>query len=280
MRPKLSIWSRYFRELTPEETVDRFLQYGIPAAELSIEDSRRLLERDPDIDKTGKAFKAFLQDRGFEISQGHLYRTMICTEPDALDLLEQWIRLYDAIGIQNAVFHCDHLAESGLSHRERLDKNAEMLKQLADRVQDTNVTICVENMHSRSLDRVTTTIDEILYLLDKLDSDRFGICLDTSHLNLEPDNDQGRFIRAAGSRLRAMHVGDNDTSTDQHLMPFGRGTIDFAAVVEALREVGYKGLFNLEIPGECKNVPIEMRSEKLKFIRSAYDYLMRDWPES
>ena len=277
MPPKLSIWSRYFREFSPEETVDCFLQHGITAAELSIEDSRRLAERDPDVVKTGKAFKAYLQERGFEITQGHLYRTMICTEPDALDLLERWIRLYDAIGIQNAVFHCDHLAESGLSHRERLDKNAEMLKRLSDRIQDTNVTVCVENMHSRTLDRVATTIDEILYLLDRLDSDRFGVCLDTSHLNLEPDNDPVRFIRAAGSKLRALHVGDNDGSTDQHLMPFGRGTIDFAAVVGALREVGYKGLFNLEIPGECKNVPLEMRCEKLKFIRAAYDYLMRDW---
>ena len=277
MQPKLSIWSRYFRELSPEESVDRFLQYGVTAAELSIEDSQRLIDRDPDVVKTGKAFKAFLAERNFEMTQGHLYRTMICTEPGALELLENWIRLYDAIGVRNAVFHCDPLAESGLSHRERLDKNAEMLKRLSDRVQDTNVTICVENMHSRTLDRVATTIDEILYLLDQLDPDRFGICLDTSHLHLEPDNDQARFIRMAGKRLRAMHVSDNDTSNDQHLLPYGRGSIDFDPLIAALHAVGSCGLFNFEIPGECKNVPIEMRCEKLNYIKTVYNYLMRNW---
>ena len=57
-------------------------------------------------------------------------------------------------------------------------------------------------------------------------------------------------------------------------MPFGGGTVDFAEVVSALREVGYCGMFNLEIPGE-RSIPLELRDAKLAYIKRSYDYLMK-----
>ena len=58
------------------------------------------------------------------------------------------------------------------------------------------------------------------------------------------------------------------------MMPFGRGHIDFSAVVSALRAIDYCGLFNYEIPGESR-IPFEVRGYKLDYIKKAYDYLMR-----
>ena len=86
--------------------------------------------------------------------------------------------------------------------------------------------------------------------MDQLDEACFGICLDTGHLNLK-DKDQRNFILKAGKRLKALHIADNQGETDQHMMPYGRGNIDFDEVIRALREVDYEGLFNLEIP--CEN---------------------------
>ena len=57
------------------------------------------------------------------------------------------------------------------------------------------------------------------------------------------------------------------------MMPYAKGNINFVEVVKALREVGYDGLFNLEIGGETK-IPLELRREKLKYIKACYDYLM------
>jgi sugar phosphate isomerase/epimerase len=56
-------------------------------------------------------------------------------------------------------------------------------------------------------------------------------------------------IRELGAHLIATHISDNDGSGDQHRTP-GNGSIDWPEVVRALREAGYTGLFNLEIPGE------------------------------
>ena len=57
-------------------------------------------------------------------------------------------------------------------------------------------------------------------------------------------------------------------------MPFNGGTVDFGEVVDALRQVDYHGLFNLEIPGE-RRLPLELRAAKLRYIRACYDYLMK-----
>jgi len=44
-------------------------------------------------------------------------------------------------------------------------------------------------------------------------------------------------------------------------------------VIHALREVGYEGLFNLEIPGE-RLAPLDIRGYKLEYIRKCYEYMM------
>jgi hypothetical protein len=58
------------------------------------------------------------------------------------------------------------------------------------------------------------------------------------------------------------------------MMPFGRGNVDFINVMQALKEVKYDGLFNLEIPGENK-CPLEIRKYKIDYIKNVYEYLLK-----
>ena len=266
---KLSIWSSYYADLSAEEAILRLLQNGITSTELSDEHGYELLQRDPDVVATGKKFAAFAAEQGMGIPQGHLWlRVRICTDPDALETLCQWVDLYEAIGIQNMVLHCDSMYDAGVEKAEALAKNIEVLRRLADYVKDKEITICLEN-----LIRIAAGADELLEIIDGIGSPRFGICLDTGHLNLAQDKDQQAFIRKAGKKLKALHIADNDCSGDQHLMPFNKGNIDFAGVVAALREVGYDGIFNMEIPGE-RPVPLELRDAKIPYVKAGYDYLM------
>ncbi len=52
------------------------------------------------------------------------------------------------------------------------------------------------------------------------------------------------------------------------MMPFGKGNVNFAEVVKALREIDYEGLFNLEIPGE-RLAPLEVQGYKLNTFGNA-----------
>ena len=53
-------------------------------------------------------------------------------------------------------------------------------------------------------------------------------------------------IRMLGGNISVLHLNDNDTFTDQHKIPMS-GTIDWNDVFDALDEVGYNGIYNMEI---------------------------------
>ena len=278
MEAKLSVWSQYYHEMKIEDAVDEFIRNGIFCSELSDEHGAELFSRSEDYIATGKKLAEFLRERNFVMSQGHLWlKVKICTDQTAIETLCRWIDMYEAIGIKNMVLHCEELYSLGLPRGERVRLNAEKLRVIAEHVKDKDITICLENLSGvRSgipkEELVVGSAEDILEMIDKVGSDRFGICLDTGHLNLTY-KDQREFILRAADKLKALHIADNEGERDQHLMPFTRGKVNFSKVVAALREVNYEGLFNLEIPGESK-IPLELRNEKIKYIKACYDYLM------
>ncbi len=270
MKTELSIWTAYYIELSPEEAVLEMKKHGLTTAELSDEHGEMLLHRG-DPTEVGKAFKAFMDEQNFSTPQGHLWlKCKICSTEEAIDQLLLWLDLYDAIGVKNAVLHLDNIAaEPELSMEERYARNLAKLKIAEAHIKNRGlgIRICLENLSA-----IAQTAEELCAVVDQLDSEHFGICLDTGHLNLN-DKDQRRFILTAGKRLHALHIADNEGERDQHMMPFGRGNVDFGEVVQALREVDYEGLFNLEIPGE-RMAPLEVRGYKIEYVRKCYEYLM------
>lgn len=272
---KLSIWSSYYLELKIEDAVKRLMENGIYCSELSDEHGLELLNRSENYIETAKAFSDFLAENNFEMSQGHLYlRVKICSDDTALDTLYKWIDMYEAIGIKNMVLHCDNMVGRSLTRQEKVEKNIEKLKILAEHVKDKDITICLENLRPHTPEEqelVDRNADDLLYIIDRIGSDRFGICLDTGHLHLT-DKNQREFILKAGSKLKALHIANNEGVTDQHMFPYSRGTVDFVEVMKALREIGYDGIFNLEVPGE-RRAPIEVLDYKLDYIKKVFAYL-------
>ncbi len=59
------------------------------------------------------------------------------------------------------------------------------------------------------------------------------------------DTSAAQMIHTLGDSLAALHIHDNDRWHDSHVLPM-TGSIDFAAVTCALREIDYKGYFTLE----------------------------------
>lgn len=274
---KLSIWSNYYYDLSPEEALIRFKANGIEYTELSDEHGIMLLEREGSPIEIGKRFGEFAKSIGFCVEQGHLWLSCrICTTPDALAKLMTWIDLFEAIGIKNAVLHCDNLWETNLTREEKLEKNYEFLARLKERIKGYKIKICLENLCS-----VCVNSDDLLYLVKKLDSPNFGICLDTGHLNMKKDigyvESQRNFILNTRDYLSALHIADNEGACDQHMMPFSKGNVDFKEVVTTLKEIGYTGILNYEIPGESYPKPIKIRDFKLQYIKKCYDWMMENY---
>ncbi|MBO5051093.1 MAG: sugar phosphate isomerase/epimerase [Clostridia bacterium] len=269
MNAPLSVWTTYYYDLTPEDAVLELKKNGILAAELSDEHGAVLLKRG-DPKTVGATFCRFLENEGFTMTQGHLWLSIkLCSNPDAYEQLLPWLDLYAAIGIKNAVLHAERFLNEEITDEERFARNLAVLKRLETYVKGKGIRICLENLSG-----FLANVEWLMRFMAELDPDCFGICLDTGHLHLCGDGDQRRFILAAGDRLHALHIADNDGSRDQHLIPYGLGRVDLAAVIGALREVNYEGLFNYEIPGE-RHAPMPILAYKLEYIRKCYTYLMQ-----
>ena len=278
---KYSVWSNYFHESSPEEATDLFVKHGFKYGELADEHGLILLKRG-DVKEVGKAFKEYCDDKGFSYIQGHLkLNADICAKDRDKEIaeLKDWIDLYDAIGIRNMVIHPGgdrvnyDLIER--SFEELLPLRVSALKELCDHIGDRDIYLCLENLFEEYDGKIypqVVTYEEFERIFTLVDDPHLAICFDTGHYNLFYD-DHDMFILKAKDKLKALHIADNEGYNDMHLMPYERGTIKWPKVIEALKAIGYDGLFDLEIPGESR-CPIEVREDKLDYIHKLISHLL------
>jgi len=270
---KLSMWSSYFYSLSPEDMVSALAGHGWRYAELSDEHAEVLLGRGP-AELTGRAFARLAGDAGLSFLQGHLWLRCDIAGADrqaTVDRLKAWLDLFLAVGIRAAVLHPAGYTRyrNGDDPQAIAADSAASLAELSGYLRGTDLTICLENLFTHS-----TTCADLISLIEAAGDRNLGICLDTGHLNLA-SRDQDAFIRQAGSRLKALHITDNQETSDQHLLPFGPGTIDWVGVVRSLKAIGYDGLFNYEIPGE-RRAPLPILLAKLDYIRAMTELLFAE----
>jgi sugar phosphate isomerase/epimerase len=127
------------------------------------------------------------------------------------------------------VFHSGYEKwKYGLSIDLWLAKSLETWKPLNEQAKKTGVKIAIENIFE----------DEpanLKMLIEKMNSDNFGLCFDTGHWNLFSRVPLHAWLESLGAYIIELHLHDNDGSADQHL-PIGDGTFDFKAFFGALRQ--------------------------------------------
>ena len=117
-----------------------------------------------------------------------------------------------------------------------------------------DVKIGIENLYATDFEKavfcptLASRADDMCDWIDTLNGiageERFVACLDIGHAQIL-GYDLTDMIRTLGSRLRLLHVHDNDGIHDLHSIPYS-GTVNWEAVVKGLKEIGYAGCFCLE----------------------------------
>jgi len=172
------------------------------------------------------------------------------------------------LGIEVGVIH-----PGGVASEELYSLRIEQFKSLAELAEKAGVSIAIENMmDSQNHRNFGSQIAELHELIDAVGSDMLGICFDTSHANVQK-LDFAEAIKECGERLIATHISDNDGSGDQHKTP-GYARINWLAVVQALRDIEYQGIFNLEIPGE-RGCPSGLLDLKVKHAYEITTWLLK-----
>ncbi|MET3926017.1 sugar phosphate isomerase/epimerase family protein [Devosia sp. 2618] len=136
-------------------------------------------------------------------------------------------------------------ATRGVPRNVDWDKNyndyVESLKKCAQHCADAGVTLTIEPHPARYL----ANTDGALRLLEHVGSSAMGINFDPSHTFPVGDFPDIAVYRL-GKHIKHLHVSDNDGVTNVHWRP-GEGKIDWLAMFQALKDVGYDGTISMEL---------------------------------
>jgi sugar phosphate isomerase/epimerase len=287
---KLAIWTAILVELRPAEAVARLAAQGWEGLELSTE---HIVMIDEAADPAGTADEVLeaLDGTGCVMPQVHLMISANVPTADEekrrthMATVKRQIELAARMGIRVGVIHpggdqpaafADELAER---HRR-----VESFRELADHAAQFDFALAIENMTDGARDRRSSvgqrrfgaTIEELHQLIDAIDRRNLGICLDVGHAWVQ-GIPMDEAVRQCGEHLIATHIQDNDALSDQHLAPT-RGSIDWQTGIAALRESGYDGLFNLEIPGE-RGLPPDLTLKRLEGVLETARWLLKQSQE-
>lgn len=120
--------------------------------------------------------------------------------------------------------------------------NAEMFSLACAIAKSYGLDVYTENMSDHYL---TPNCASIRKMIDELKLDNLHIVLDIGHaagIGLDPYEE----VLAAGPELRHLHLHDYSPKTGPHV-PIGNGQIDYKKFFLGLEEVGYSGLYMLEL---------------------------------
>ena len=125
------------------------------------------------------------------------------------------------------------------------------LAALCEYADSLGLRLAVENLPRTCLGRDSS---EMLELISA--DERLVICFDTNHLLSE---DPVEFIHKCGHKIVTLHVSDYDRLDERHWLP-GEGKVDWTALYNALREVGYNGVWMYELGLSCPKTILRDRT--------------------
>lgn len=133
------------------------------------------------------------------------------------------------------------------------------LEQLAPAAESAGVTIVVEPLNRYETHLVNTLADGCA-IARRVGSPAIKVLADIFHMNIE-ETDLTGSIRATGEWIGHVHLADN------HRAQPGTGSIEFADVFTALRDIAYAGSAALEC--RLRGDPAQALTESINYLVSA-----------
>ncbi len=102
-------------------------------------------------------------------------------------------------------------------------------------------------------------------LKEQVENPLFGLTLDVGHAFLTEDNSLANCIRNFRHSLKNIHLEDMQTGHHKHLQ-FGDGEINFSEVFDALKDIKYAGLVNVELSRHSRKA-VNAAGQAYNFLR-------------
>lgn len=189
------------------------------------------------------------------------------------------------LGVKHMVVH----SITRSTKEKEFATNLELFRKMIPLAKKYHVIVCLENLFvgygSHMIEGSCANVREACWYIDTLNADAgeecFGFCLDVGHANLMGRNLR-EYIKALGSRLKVLHIHDNDGWTDSHMMPYtqtyagGKNFYtDWDSFIDGLRDIHYDGALSFETFRVLEVIPPEIRPEALRMISAIGRYMKK-----
>lgn len=192
-----------------------------------------------------------------------------------------------------AFLECPYIVVHGLklakylgSEEEEWKRTEAFLETLAPMAKEMGITLCIENLYESvgghlvegpccDAKKAAERIDRIN---EKYQAEVLGFCLDTGHANLV-GIDLESFITVLGTRLKVLHIHDNDGISDLHQIPYtfaktreNKTSTDWEGFLRGLKKTGFQGTLSFETAPVLSAFPEVMKQDVLTFIARIGEY--------
>ena len=161
------------------------------------------------------------------------------------------IEIASILGIDILVVHPLHFRDYYKNKEFLKEVNMNYYRELIPYCEKYGVKIACENMWQYNeeknliVDSVCSDPFEFSEYIDEISSEFLVGCLDLGHCPLTNRNADDCLKIMGSSRVKALHVHDNDLFSDSHTLPFF-GKTDWNAITKSLADTGYSGNFTFE----------------------------------
>lgn len=131
--------------------------------------------------------------------------------------------------------------KEGISYVELYEKGVEVAKEMGKIAEEIGVRIGFENVENKFL----LSPREWHEFLDDVDSPWVGMYFDVGNVIYTGLGHPQDWLRDLGGRICRLHFKD---AREKEVLPLTEGEVDWEAVMEAIRAVGYDGWAFVELP--------------------------------
>jgi sugar phosphate isomerase/epimerase len=175
---------------------------------------------------------------------GWVIHRLRLTDPDAdvrqkaRKFVGEMIDAAGSLGAAAIVGSMQGRIEGEVSREQALQWLADALSELGERAAVHRVPLLFEPLN-RYETNVINSVEDGVVLLNRLQTRNVKLLADLFHMNIE-ERTISEALRFAASAIGHVHF------VDSNRLAAGRGHIDFASVVAALRDIGYRGYLSAE----------------------------------
>lgn len=173
--------------------------------------------------------------------------------------LEQALELVPVLKPETFVCHAGYDEKRYVYIKDLwIEKSIELWSWLGRRVRDEGSVVMLENVFEKGP-------EEVSILLEGLDEEEVGFCLDTGHQAAFGRGLLDEWVASLHSRIGQLHINDNRGKSDDHLA-IGQGTIDFQKFFKQIKAF------------KEKPPVITLEPHREEDLWPSFEYLKKVWP--